>query len=39
VAEIPTLPGMDVHPPGYFVLLQWMACGWSEYALRYLSRF
>jgi len=38
-AQIPTLPGMDVHPPGYFVLLhQWMAlAGRSEFALRYLS--
>ena len=39
LAQIPTLPGMDVHPPGYFTLLhQWMAAaGWSEFALRYLS--
>ncbi|UCC88600.1 MAG: glycosyltransferase family 39 protein [Anaerolineales bacterium] len=39
VAQIPNLPGMDVHPPGYFVLLhQWMALvGRSEFALRYLS--
>lgn len=39
LAQIPTLPGMDVHPPGYFVLLhQWMAlAGRSEFALRYLS--
>ncbi len=37
--QIPTLPGMDVHPPGYFALLhQWMALlGDSEFALRYLS--
>ena len=39
LAQIPTLPGMDVHPPGYFALLhQWMALGGrSEFALRYLS--
>ena len=39
LARIPTLPGMDVHPPGYFALLhQWMAvAGRSEFALRYLS--
>jgi mannosyltransferase len=39
LAQIPTLPGMDVHPPGYFALLhQWMAvAGRSEFALRYLS--
>jgi mannosyltransferase len=39
LAQIPTLPGMDVHPPGYFVLLhQWMSiAGQSEFALRYLS--
>ncbi|MFQ5612753.1 MAG: glycosyltransferase family 39 protein [Anaerolineae bacterium] len=39
ISHIPTLPGMDVHPPGYFVLLhQWMALtGLSEFALRYLS--
>ncbi|MFQ5436394.1 MAG: glycosyltransferase family 39 protein, partial [Anaerolineae bacterium] len=39
VAQIPTLPGMDVHPPGYFVALHgWMAlAGRSEFALRYLS--
>jgi uncharacterized membrane protein len=39
LAQIPTLPGMDVHPPGYFVMLhQWMAvAGRSEFALRYLS--
>jgi hypothetical protein len=39
LGQIPTLPGMDVHPPGYFALLhQWMAfAGRSEFALRYLS--
>jgi mannosyltransferase len=39
LAQIPTLPGMDVHPPGYFVLLHvWMAvAGRSEFALRYSS--
>jgi mannosyltransferase len=39
LVQIPTLPGMDVHPPGYFALLhQWMAAaGRSEFALRYLS--
>jgi hypothetical protein len=39
LAQIPTLPGMDVHPPGYFALLHgWMAvAGRSEFALRYLS--
>ncbi len=39
VAQIPTLPGMDVHPPGFFVALHgWMAlAGRSEFALRYLS--
>jgi mannosyltransferase len=39
LAQIPTLPGMDVHPPGYFAMLhQWMAvAGRSEFALRYLS--
>lgn len=39
LAHIPTLPGMDVHPPGYFALLHlWMAvAGRSEFALRYLS--
>jgi mannosyltransferase len=39
LAQIPKLPGMDVHPPGYFALLhQWMAVvGSSEFALRYLS--
>lgn len=36
---IPTLPGMDVHPPGYFWLLHlWMGpAGRSEFALRFLS--
>ncbi len=39
IANIPTLPAMDVHPPLYFVLLHlWMAVsGNSEFALRYLS--
>jgi predicted ribosomally synthesized peptide with SipW-like signal peptide len=39
LAQIPILPGMDVHPPGYFFLLhEWMAvAGRSEFALRYLS--
>jgi hypothetical protein len=39
LAQIPTLPGMDVHPPGYFALLHvWMALtGDSEFGLRYLS--
>jgi uncharacterized membrane protein len=39
LGQIPTLPGMDVHPPGYFSLLhQWMSsAGRSEFALRYLS--
>lgn len=37
--EIPTLPGMDVHPPAYFAALNlWMSlAGRSEFALRYLS--
>jgi mannosyltransferase len=36
---IPTLPGMDVHPPGYFWLLHlWMGlAGKSEFALRFFS--
>ncbi|HEX9922065.1 MAG TPA: glycosyltransferase family 39 protein, partial [Anaerolineae bacterium] len=39
IAQIPTLPAMDVHPPAYFALLHgWMALvGRSEFALRYLS--
>jgi hypothetical protein len=39
IAEIPTLPAMDVHPPAYFVLLRgWIALtGHSPFALRYLS--
>ena len=39
IAQIPTLPGMDVHPPGYFAALHvWMDWfGRSEFALRYLS--
>ena len=41
IAQIATQPGMDVHPPGYFVLLRfWMGiAGMREYALRYLSVF
>ena len=39
ITEIPTLPGMDVHPPGFFVTLHgWMAiAGQSKFALRYFS--
>ena len=39
LAEIPTTPGMDVHPPGFFALLHlWMGpVGESIFALRYLS--
>ncbi|MCG3211632.1 MAG: hypothetical protein FOGNACKC_05278 [Anaerolineae bacterium] len=39
LAQIPTLPAMDVHPPAYFALLHgWLAvAGSSEFALRYLS--
>ncbi len=39
IAQIPTLPGMDVHPPGFFAALHlWMrAAGTSEFALRYFS--
>jgi len=39
LSQIATLPGMDVHPPGYFLALHgWMAtAGHSEFALRYLS--
>ncbi len=39
IAQIPTLPGMDVHPPGFFATLHiWMGLfGRSEFALRYLS--
>ena len=39
IARIPTLPGMDVHPPGFFAMLHgWMAiAGRSEFSLRYLS--
>jgi hypothetical protein len=38
-SQIATLPGMDVHPPGYFLALHhWMAvAGRSEFALRFLS--
>jgi len=37
--QIATLPGMDVHPPGYFMALHlWMdIAGMREFALRYLS--
>ena len=37
--QIATLPGMDVHPPGYFIALHlWMdVAGTREFALRYLS--
>jgi uncharacterized membrane protein len=36
---IATLPGMDVHPPGYFMALHlWMSLvGHREFGLRYLS--
>ncbi len=39
IAQIPTIPAMDVHPPAYFALLHgWMTlAGRSEFALRYLS--
>ncbi len=39
LAQIPTLPAMDVHPPAYFALLHlWLGlAGDSEFALRYLS--
>jgi mannosyltransferase len=39
LGEIATLPGMDVHPPGYFYLLHlWMGlAGDSVFSLRYLS--
>ena len=39
IADIPTLPAMDVHPPAYFVLLHlWQnLTGSSVFALRYLS--
>jgi mannosyltransferase len=39
LAAIPGLPGMDVHPPGYFWLLHlWMGlAGKSEFALRFFS--
>ena len=39
LAAIATLPGMDVHPPGYFMALHvWMALvGHHEFGLRYLS--
>lgn len=39
IADIPTLPAMDVHPPAYFALLHgWqIVAGHSEFALRYLS--
>lgn len=37
--QISTLPGMDVHPPGFFAALHgWMAlAGRSKFALRYFS--
>lgn len=37
--QISTLPGMDVHPPGFFAALHgWMAlAGQSKFALRYFS--
>jgi mannosyltransferase len=39
LSAIATLPGMDVHPPGYFMVLHlWMGLvGMTEFALRYLS--
>jgi mannosyltransferase len=39
LSQIATLPGMDVHPPGYFWALHiWMALfGLSEFSLRFLS--
>ena len=39
LSQIATLPGMDVHPPGYFWMLHlWMAVfGTSEFGLRFLS--
>jgi hypothetical protein len=39
LTKIAALPGMDVHPPGYFFALHvWMiVAGTSEFALRYLS--
>ena len=39
IAQIPTLPGMDVHPPGYFVALHgWISLiGDSQFSIRYLS--
>jgi uncharacterized membrane protein len=39
ILQIPTLPAMDVHPPGYFALLHlWTnVAGTSEFSLRYLS--
>jgi hypothetical protein len=39
LAQIPTLPAMDVHPPAYFALLRlWQSlAGSSEFSLRYLS--
>ncbi len=39
LADIPTLPAMDVHPPAYFSLLHlWLAVtGRTEFGLRYLS--
>lgn len=39
LSQIATLPGMDVHPPGYFISLHvWMTLtGRHEFGLRYLS--
>lgn len=39
LSEIATQPGMDVHPPAFFVTLKvWFAwAGESEFSLRYLS--
>ena len=39
IAQIPTLPGMDVHPPGFFAALHgWMTiAGRSKFALRFFS--
>lgn len=39
IAQIATQPGMDVHPPGYFLLLRfWIGiAGMYAYGLRYLS--
>ncbi len=39
ISQIATLPGMDVHPPGFFMVLHvWLdLAGRSKFALRYLS--